>query len=244
MPTCPLCGVTVSQLKSGSHIVPEWMYLDSYDEKHRTNHIDVAKKVVTLIQKGLRDRFICSTCEDMFAGDDDFGKKCLIAKKGVTTKVVFAKGGFKVEHWTDFDFKRLQKFILSVVIRWYLSANGNEKNTLGSNNYGKIKALYYGKTKDDSTLPIVIYKPVADKEFIPVTFPFVGDNQGVKVCSFYGVGLGFQILVEGTSNTPVNFREFKIKKTNSMYMFQIPFYQTQMASKIANLLSGIKSPNR
>jgi hypothetical protein len=69
--TCKLCG-NDSELQK-SHIIPEFFYKDSYDQKgraHRFLSSDNSPKTNVYEQKGLREKLLCKTCEGII--NDDF----------------------------------------------------------------------------------------------------------------------------------------------------------------------------
>ena len=63
MLNCPLCNNEVQNFHKRSHLLPEWMYTDCYDEKHKVIEVSRVKEKVTKRQKGVYDAFICEDCE-------------------------------------------------------------------------------------------------------------------------------------------------------------------------------------
>jgi hypothetical protein len=59
--TCRLCGKEA--ILSDSHVVPEFLYRPLYDEKHRTVLARGDFNSRRLIQRGLRERLLCVSCE-------------------------------------------------------------------------------------------------------------------------------------------------------------------------------------
>lgn len=59
---CALCG-KIGKLVN-SHIIPEWVYTDLYDEKHRLPVVSTLKeKTRPFEQKGIREKLLCNDCE-------------------------------------------------------------------------------------------------------------------------------------------------------------------------------------
>ncbi|CAA9581807.1 MAG: hypothetical protein AVDCRST_MAG86-3242 [uncultured Truepera sp.] len=58
---CRLC-LQERELRN-SHIIPEFLYKPTYDDKHRANDISVDTSTVKFSQKGLRERLLCGGCE-------------------------------------------------------------------------------------------------------------------------------------------------------------------------------------
>ena len=72
--SCALCKST-SALRD-SHVLPEFLYRELYDNKHRFSGITgVGTKGRSLLQKGLRERLLCDDCEQFF--NDSFEKPFL-----------------------------------------------------------------------------------------------------------------------------------------------------------------------
>ena len=63
MLTCPLCNEKVKEFHKRSHLIPEWMYTNCYDEKHKTLEISSLKQKVTKRQQGIYAQSICRKCE-------------------------------------------------------------------------------------------------------------------------------------------------------------------------------------
>lgn len=62
---CKLCH-KVSKL-CDSHIIPEFLYKPSYDEKHRAQLLIVEPNKDKLLQKGFREQLLCVDCEGEFS---------------------------------------------------------------------------------------------------------------------------------------------------------------------------------
>ncbi len=63
--TCRLCMKPNQELQQ-SHILPEWMYRPTYDEKGRVMPLSTCtdpKRKVKPLQKGIRENLLCSPCE-------------------------------------------------------------------------------------------------------------------------------------------------------------------------------------
>lgn len=49
-----------------SHVIPECVYRPVYDSKHRAAALDLRRAFIPYVQKGLRERLLCGTCEQKF----------------------------------------------------------------------------------------------------------------------------------------------------------------------------------
>jgi hypothetical protein len=58
---CRLCLRKTSLC--ASHIIPEFLWKHTYDDKHRVEEMGPEKRKAPWLQKGLRERLLCSPCE-------------------------------------------------------------------------------------------------------------------------------------------------------------------------------------
>ena len=58
---CKLC-LQERELRN-SHIIPEFLYKPTYDDKHRANDTNTDASTVRFSQKGLREHLLCDVCE-------------------------------------------------------------------------------------------------------------------------------------------------------------------------------------
>ena len=68
MPICALCHGP-GPLRN-SHVMPELMYGPLYEpDDHRFHHVDVETGETRIMQKGLREKLFCATCESPLLSD-------------------------------------------------------------------------------------------------------------------------------------------------------------------------------
>ena len=80
MITCPLCNEEVTEFKTNSHVLPEWMYKPFYEHemKDRIFYLSNADDgIVHRPRKGFRRDFVCEKCENLFSNDDNYASKVL-----------------------------------------------------------------------------------------------------------------------------------------------------------------------
>lgn len=81
---CNLCGKDRELINS--HIIPEWVYTDLYDEKHRFHVLaSTTNKTKSFEQKGLREKLLCDDCEQKFSRYEKYAREVI---KGDESKVV------------------------------------------------------------------------------------------------------------------------------------------------------------
>ena len=94
-----------------SHIVPEFLYLGLYDEKHRFEQISAAPDEPNkTLQKGLRERLLCDDCEGLFAKWERYVSRVL--RGGEPVSVVRDGDRLRLAELDYHSFKLLQMSIL------------------------------------------------------------------------------------------------------------------------------------
>ncbi|MCA9233611.1 MAG: hypothetical protein KDA57_23425, partial [Planctomycetales bacterium] len=97
--TCQLCGGPGPLCDS--HVIPEFVYTDLYDEKH-TFHVVSTLSTPTkkFEQKGIREKLLCAKCEGQLSKYEDYAKR--VIQGGVPLTVTRETGVVKVE---DIDYE-------------------------------------------------------------------------------------------------------------------------------------------
>lgn len=108
---CALCRADV-ELRS-SHIIPEWVYTDLYDEKHRYHVLSTRpERPKPHQQKGLREKLLCEDCEQQFSRYERYARG--VVKGGEEVTVARHPGKIEI---TEIDYAKFKLFQLSVLWR-------------------------------------------------------------------------------------------------------------------------------
>lgn len=68
-----------------SHIIPEFVYRQIYDSKHRFRVLSTLNKDMrSLEQKGIRERLLCADCENQFSGYERYARGVLLGGESLT----------------------------------------------------------------------------------------------------------------------------------------------------------------
>lgn len=114
---CSLCGNERELRKS--HIIPEWVYKDLYDENHRFHRLtSTKKKVKPFEQKGLREKLLCDDCEQRFSRYENYARG--VIKGGKTISVQEYQDKIKI---TGIDYSLFKLFQLSILWRASIARN-------------------------------------------------------------------------------------------------------------------------
>lgn len=134
MKHCSLCNQQVKTFHKRSHIMPEWMYTDMYDEKHKVLQVSRSKEKVIRRQKGLYGSFICEDCEKITQKYDHYASLILTERStgsdeyraiSKRNNVQYYKSEFlEFSRWKNINFTYFQKFIYSIILRSHFSECG------------------------------------------------------------------------------------------------------------------------
>ena len=96
-----------------AHIIPEFLYKLTYDEKHRAElgSLETGATPETL-QKGLREQLLCDQCEGLFSKLEHYASRVLFHKAGLRASTTG-----RVLTVTGVDYARFKLFLLSLLWR-------------------------------------------------------------------------------------------------------------------------------
>jgi len=114
--TCKLCQQ--DNPLQNSHIVPEFFYKPSYDDKHRI-YARVGAKLAQMapLQKGFRERLLCWHCEQKLSPYEKYNREILYGGVEITG----SRKGNRIE-FTELDYKRVRVFYLSLLWRMSIAS--------------------------------------------------------------------------------------------------------------------------
>lgn len=244
---CLFCENEFSELIKKSHIIPDWMYKEMFDEKHRIKSYKTLTQVVSQPFTGEYASFLCQGCETEFAKDDDYASQVL---KGTSKGIVVTPlpgnslAGFSAESRLGFDFKNFQKFVLGVIIRNHLSPRANPKNFIPSEIFKNIKRIYLNSNNvDDWAIPIFLFRLTNQKHLWPVMLPFLGPDGKNDVCLFAGAGFVFFTCL--TDNYQKRFlNNFRVKSNGYMNLMCGPFEETELFKKSFQAISEMENKQK
>ena len=228
---CPLCEKEVPNLHKRSHLIPEWMYKDVYDDKHKMINVTISKEHVNKKQKGYYNEIICNDCEVESASFDRYASLILtedsrdsmeylsVNRNAIKT---FVKGK-EQNHviWSNIDFHKLQKFVFACILRTHISMQKEGKTLLINKHFRKIREIYKSnKIVEDTTYPILLIKLTEDDGYKNIVLmPFstkVGNHYTIE---FSGGGYTFWVFVSSHKIQDALYRA-SLKHDGSLYLFQ------------------------
>ena len=229
MKTCPLCLNRVEKLHKRSHLLPEWMYKDVYDERHKLVNVDFKNEYVKKEQKGIHDEIICPTCESESQQYDRYAS--LILTKRSPTSIEYSSitriqnervhnGELcKYSHWKNINFHKFQKFVYICILRTHFSNSKNGKPLLIEKHFQKIRNLYLSnQSNDDKSYPIITLNYLNNNGFEDIVLlPFANKKYGHFTIELAGCGYNFEVYVSSHRN-PKFVNSLRLMENGSMYI--------------------------
>lgn len=231
MKTCPLCSKAVEKLHNRSHLLPEWMYKDMYNDRHKLVNVDIKNEKVKKEQKGLYDEIICSGCESRSQQYDRYASLILTSRSPNSIeynsidriyKEREYKGALhKFSHWKNINFLSFQKFIYICVLRTHFSNLKKGKPLLIKKHFQKIKELYLSEQIiDDISYPIISLNYLNKDGFENiVVLPFANRKDGHFFIELSGCGYSFLVYVS-SHKRPRYVNNLRLMENGSLYFIQ------------------------
>lgn len=174
--SCRLCGKEKRLIKK-SHIIPDFMYRELYDKKHRiyTLIVDAAKR--KLVKKRFRftgeyqGGLLCKKCDNKLLGSfESYGSKFLYGgnfKKGedLVMKDFVTADGLSFTEIQNASYEKLKLFLLSILWRCSISdREGFSEISLGEHEEIIRSMIYNTNGGLWDQFPVVIMTYLNDKQ--------------------------------------------------------------------------------
>ena len=249
MVNCPLCGKFISCLHKRSHLIPEWMYKDCYDENHKMFNVAIAEGLVNKRQKGIYEEIICENCEKVSQHYDRYASLVLTTrapenlehKKVVRNDARFENINGKVtlySLWDNIDFRKFQRFVFVCVLRAHLAEKRKGKDLLVEKHFDKMHEIYTNHAiEDDLSYPILVTKYQDEDNKGYVCPPFANKKDGHYFVEFSGAGYCFCVYVS-SHKKPNHVNSMCLKKNGSMCVISVPLVECGTFKKAASTFSA------
>ncbi|MDD5222392.1 MAG: hypothetical protein PHE84_00245 [bacterium] len=131
---CKLC-LQDKELCS-SHIIPEFLFKPTYDEKHRAHQLTIEPLNNNYIQKGIREELLCKSCEGKINKYETYFSQEWPKKlpKEIPTDLCLIE---------NLDYEKFKLFHLSILWRASISKKEFKNITLGPHEEIIRKMLFY-----------------------------------------------------------------------------------------------------
>lgn len=165
--TCYFCGSQVQNYKSNSHVIPKSFIKPAKMKAGYLAYLGVLDGITKKVQDGVKGDFICSNCEDEFTKDDTYGSLVLMGaspQSAVYKDLVFERfQHIKMSFLriSNFNFQKLKKFVLSILLRDYCMRKVNGAPALMDEvTYKSMKSHYdeLSSISENRIFKIVIHR--------------------------------------------------------------------------------------
>jgi hypothetical protein len=164
---CPLCEKDVDKFHPNSHILPKWMSKQSKDPETDTMlSFSLGGNSVDKVQDSIKESIVCYSCEESFNKSETYVSHVLLSqnqgirnKHGIHQSDKTADGSTYTE-WAGLDFISIKKFVISAILKQYLSdiKRKSGKQTIVNDSYFKLlRKEYFETTDDDEAYPILMF---------------------------------------------------------------------------------------
>jgi len=247
---CPLCSTTVDVLHKKSHLIPEWMYKETYDKNHKMVGVELSKEKAKKRQNGFYDQIICKKCETDSQVFDHYASLVLTqrsisssAYKSVDRKNHHVNSKWEKHHysiWENLNFLKVQKFVFACLIRTHFSMKRRGKYLLVEKHFQKILELYKNaETLDDISYPIMVMKYSNIDGIENITYlPFINKKDGHFVIEFASGGYFFWVYVS-SHQKPRFVNSLRLKDNGNLYILHSTVEETGTYKKVLPKLSEI-----
>lgn len=229
---CKLCNKT-AQLRY-SHILPEFLYLSLYDEKHRAMRVTSdSEEKDEFIQKGIRDYLLCSECETQLSRYERYAAPII---KSIPTISADPSGNFFVI--SPVDYSPFKLFQMSLLWRSSIAQTPEFSDvSLGENDEIMRKMLYEenpGQSDDYGCMMIAIQNT---KYLERIIWSPVRDVVDGYVCYRFQTGGIFWYFFPFNGSYPPSIKELFLSQIGVLRIVVAPWSEQQITGRIAGLIA-------
>lgn len=255
MLTCPLCMKEVGEFHKRSHLLPEWMYTECYDQKHKLLEVSRADQKLAKKQKGFYGSFMCSECERETQKYDHYASLILTTRSPnspeyrAVRRKCFSEFHRGVRHdfsrWENLDFKKFQQFVFAIILRTHFAGKMDGVLSLSTKHLDAILNIYRDNSRiDDSSYPILLTEyPREDKLRSHIVVPFINKKGGHHTVDFVGAGYLFQVYV--SSHSKPRFAEsLRLKADGSVFVINMFLQEMGLYKNMVELVHTAKNTSK
>lgn len=230
--------------------MPEWMYIDCYDERHKIIEVSRLSETAVRRQKGFYDSFICKFCEEETQKYDHYASLVLMGRSPASAEYTSVKKDYVCERyegatlqfakWQGLNFRKFQNFVFSVILRTHFANRIEGPILLTQKHLDGILTIYNGQQLDDSSYPILLLEyPKTDKLRNHIILPYITKKADHHVIEFAGGGYAFNIYVSNHAK-PRYVKSLSLKKDGTIYSIIESFSNTRLFRGITKIVQSVK----
>ena len=190
--TCRLCREQADLCNS--HIIPEFFYKPIYDDAHRTGVISSSTLRIPVIQKGLRERLLCASCEARLQKWEDY-----VARAWNRGDLLPARLPAGTHTTKELDYTKLKLCLLSIL--WRCDAASHDAFSqvdLGSHEETIRSHLLSGEAPPRDEYAIfgaAIVWPEDRSPLEMIVSPSLSELEGQPLCHMAFGGISWQFVI-------------------------------------------------
>jgi len=235
MSKCKLCGEEKPLLKK-SHIFPEFLHRELYDEKHRLIKINLTvethriEKISNPLKGEYDENLLCKECDGNRIGSFEsyvgkiLSKAELPEQQKLKCEKIVIETGFEFLKINNLDYRIVKLFLLSILWRSGISKRQTFKEVSLGLYEEKIRMkLFENEPSTDNDIPIVILSWNNDN-VIPndvIMQPMKHRYDGKTFYSLIFNGYIVQYFISENA-IPEAFNDFRLKEDNSLSIIYLP----------------------
>lgn len=231
---CKLCKQDKA-LIDRSHIFPEFVYSNMYNQHHRLNEVIVdaetnQQQIRTLPQGLYEGGLLCRECDTQVIGQyESYASKFLNCNNfGRNERPAFTEAqikGVEFLNCTNINYTKLKLFLLSLLWRADISSINNFKSvSLGPYREKIRNMIYSGDPSDDKDISIIILSWNNDNTAVPREYIFQPTRHKNNGKTHYVILLQGYMFVYYISpdNLLAQFENCRLKSDNTLKVLFLP----------------------
>jgi hypothetical protein len=232
---CRLCK-TDKQLRN-SHIVPEFLHDDLYNEKHQLSGINgVGTQNRQILQKGIREPLLCEDCEQHINEhyEKPFREQWLQKSPLPTVLAVHHI------HWGNFDYSSFKLFHLSVIFRASVSSLATYQAVSLGPHEERIRNMILSRNPGlPWQYPMfgrVVVQPETRSPFLMVSAPELLSFKGHRCYGMMYGGVYWCFCISSHRN--LDLERIGLQPNGSMPFSSVPWNEVGIVQDAAKILRG------
>lgn len=236
---CKLC-LNEAQLLPKSHIIPEFLYKELYDEKHRfffttSTNLKEGKKNLKPLQSGIYEgNILCINCDNSILGSlERYSANFLFPKNTSKEKSCqlipnYIENGNQFLKRSNVDYNKFKLFFLSILWRSSISSKEFFKEIqIGIHEHIIREMIIQNQPGEINDYPVLItiidQSSKSPKDYIGQ--PRLGKYEGHRIALFWTSSLLFCVIIS-SHKKPSKLLDMALKPSGDLLLPYLPKSQT------------------
>ena len=218
-----------------SHIIPEFLYLPLYDERHRAVKVTSAKnEKVEFIQKGIREPLLCQECETKISRYERYAAPIT---KAIALRLQISD--IKTVTTISVDYAQFKLFQMSLIWRASISIHPMFASVdLGDNAERLRRLIYEGKPGEPHEFGCMILGLPATRVLHRMIWSPAKDELDGEPCIRLQTGALLWYFFALQTSTRNEWGRAFLDRSGILRLFIAPWSEQQMVQRIRELLKS------